>query len=238
MPRFYRGELREEPAAPRRVRAIASEAGCTRAQLALAWLLAKESFIVPIPGTRQPSHVIENMGAGDLPPCCHRWSHGSTRSSINAPSPGSATTTPPSRRSTPRISEQRRVSDTGPPVSVFRRCVPPPRLKNPHLWPVGAILPLANKLLPFGRPCPKTSRLRRPHRGRQRGRTSCGRSLPSGSSRWSPGLPSSGRGRTRLVRWGRPCPVARRKRPVARGRRADADSFRASAMFLHAREPR
>lgn len=48
--------------------AIASEAGCTRAQLALTWLLAKEPFIVPIPGTRQPSHVIENMGAGDLPP--------------------------------------------------------------------------------------------------------------------------------------------------------------------------
>jgi aryl-alcohol dehydrogenase-like predicted oxidoreductase len=47
---------------------IAREAGCTWAQLALAWLLAKEPFIVPIPGTRQPSHVIENMGAADLPP--------------------------------------------------------------------------------------------------------------------------------------------------------------------------
>ena len=43
--------------------AIAVEAGCTRAQLALAWLLAKEPFIVPIPGTRHPSHVIDNTGA-------------------------------------------------------------------------------------------------------------------------------------------------------------------------------
>ena len=43
--------------------AIAREVGCTRAQLALAWLLAKEPFIVPIPGTRQPSHVIDNTGA-------------------------------------------------------------------------------------------------------------------------------------------------------------------------------
>jgi aryl-alcohol dehydrogenase-like predicted oxidoreductase len=42
--------------------AIAREAGCTRAQLALAWLLAREPFIVPIPGTRDPAHVIENMG--------------------------------------------------------------------------------------------------------------------------------------------------------------------------------
>jgi hypothetical protein len=45
---------------------IAGEVGCTRAQLALAWVLAKEPFIVPIPGTRDPAHVIENMKAGDL----------------------------------------------------------------------------------------------------------------------------------------------------------------------------
>src|SRR5689334_6717089 len=50
--------------------ALAREAGCTRAQLALAWLLAKAPFIVPIPGTRHPSHVIENMDAAaiTLPP--------------------------------------------------------------------------------------------------------------------------------------------------------------------------
>jgi aryl-alcohol dehydrogenase-like predicted oxidoreductase len=40
--------------------------GCTWAQLALAWLLAKGAFIVPIPGTRHPSHVVENMGAADI----------------------------------------------------------------------------------------------------------------------------------------------------------------------------
>ena len=45
---------------------IAVEAGCTWAQLALAWLLAKAPFIIPIPGTRQPSHVVENMGAADI----------------------------------------------------------------------------------------------------------------------------------------------------------------------------
>jgi aryl-alcohol dehydrogenase-like predicted oxidoreductase len=49
---------------------MAEEVGCTRAQLALAWLLAKEPFIVPIPGTRDPAHVIENTKADDiaLPP--------------------------------------------------------------------------------------------------------------------------------------------------------------------------
>lgn len=45
---------------------IAGEVGCRWAQLALAWLLAKEPFIVPIPGTRHPSHVIENTGAADI----------------------------------------------------------------------------------------------------------------------------------------------------------------------------
>jgi len=45
---------------------IAGEVGCTWAQLALAWLLAKEPFIVPIPGTRYPAHVIENVGADGI----------------------------------------------------------------------------------------------------------------------------------------------------------------------------
>jgi aryl-alcohol dehydrogenase-like predicted oxidoreductase len=45
---------------------IAADACCTWAQLALAWLLAKETVIVPIPGTREPSHVTENMGAADI----------------------------------------------------------------------------------------------------------------------------------------------------------------------------
>lgn len=49
---------------------IAADMGCTWAQLALAWLLTKGTFIVPIPGTRNPSHVVENTGAADieLPP--------------------------------------------------------------------------------------------------------------------------------------------------------------------------
>ena len=45
---------------------IADEVRCTGAQLALAWLLAKAPFIVPIPGTRSPSHVIENAAAVDI----------------------------------------------------------------------------------------------------------------------------------------------------------------------------
>jgi aryl-alcohol dehydrogenase-like predicted oxidoreductase len=38
----------------------------TPAQLSLAWLLARKPFIVPIPGTRNPDHLIENLGAIDV----------------------------------------------------------------------------------------------------------------------------------------------------------------------------
>lgn len=35
----------------------------TPAQIALAWLTAQKSFIVPIPGTTNPNHLMENIGA-------------------------------------------------------------------------------------------------------------------------------------------------------------------------------
>ena len=35
----------------------------TPAQLALAWLLSRKPWIVPIPGTRNPDHLTENLGA-------------------------------------------------------------------------------------------------------------------------------------------------------------------------------
>ncbi len=42
---------------------IAREAGCSPAQLALAWLLAQGEHIIPIFGTRQPEHLDDNAGA-------------------------------------------------------------------------------------------------------------------------------------------------------------------------------
>jgi aryl-alcohol dehydrogenase-like predicted oxidoreductase len=43
--------------------ALAVRCGCTPAQLALAWLLAKAPHIVPIPGTTSVPHLSENLGA-------------------------------------------------------------------------------------------------------------------------------------------------------------------------------
>jgi aryl-alcohol dehydrogenase-like predicted oxidoreductase len=49
---------------------IAKSKGATTAQIALAWLLAKKPWIVPIPGTRKLARVEENIGAAaiDLTP--------------------------------------------------------------------------------------------------------------------------------------------------------------------------
>lgn len=38
----------------------------TPAQIALAWLLAQQPWIVPIPGTTQMAHLLDNIGADDL----------------------------------------------------------------------------------------------------------------------------------------------------------------------------
>jgi aryl-alcohol dehydrogenase-like predicted oxidoreductase len=38
----------------------------TPAQISLAWLLAQKSWIVPIPGTTQMAHLIENIGAEEV----------------------------------------------------------------------------------------------------------------------------------------------------------------------------
>ena len=43
--------------------ALASEVGCTPAQLALAWLLHKAPHVIPIPGTISIAHLEENAGA-------------------------------------------------------------------------------------------------------------------------------------------------------------------------------
>ncbi|GAA0553611.1 aldo/keto reductase [Paractinoplanes ferrugineus] len=45
---------------------IAARKGATLAQIALAWLLAQQPWIVPIPGTRRLERLRENAGAADV----------------------------------------------------------------------------------------------------------------------------------------------------------------------------
>jgi len=47
-------------------RALAAEAGCTPAQLALAWVLSRGEHVVAIPGTTNPAHLKDDLAAVDL----------------------------------------------------------------------------------------------------------------------------------------------------------------------------
>ncbi|MFV0320288.1 MAG: aldo/keto reductase [Microbacterium sp.] len=63
MPRFQRDHWSANAALLPAWRSLAAEAGCTPAQLALAWLLSRGEHVVPIPGTTNIDHVRENIAA-------------------------------------------------------------------------------------------------------------------------------------------------------------------------------
>jgi aryl-alcohol dehydrogenase-like predicted oxidoreductase len=63
MPRFTAENYAANLRLLDRYAAIANAVGCTQAQLALAWLLARGEHVVPIPGTTRIEHLRENMGA-------------------------------------------------------------------------------------------------------------------------------------------------------------------------------
>jgi len=62
-PRFMGDNFAKNRALVERIEAIALEKGCTPAQLALAWLLAQGTDVMPIPGTKQIARLEENLGA-------------------------------------------------------------------------------------------------------------------------------------------------------------------------------
>jgi aryl-alcohol dehydrogenase-like predicted oxidoreductase len=62
-PRFQGENFERNLELVREVEALAREKGCTTAQLALAWVLAKGEDIVPIPGTRHVRYLDDNIGA-------------------------------------------------------------------------------------------------------------------------------------------------------------------------------
>ena len=65
-PRFTREALDANLAIVDRVKAVAERHGATAAQVALAWALAQDELILPIPGTTKVERVEENAGAATL----------------------------------------------------------------------------------------------------------------------------------------------------------------------------
>ncbi|MBP6117648.1 MAG: aldo/keto reductase [Neisseriaceae bacterium] len=62
-PKFSPAHFEHNLALVTQVQSMASDKGCTPAQLAIAWLLAQNEHIVPIPGTRNAARLQENIGA-------------------------------------------------------------------------------------------------------------------------------------------------------------------------------
>jgi aryl-alcohol dehydrogenase-like predicted oxidoreductase len=63
IPRFAADNIGANEALVSQVRILADAKGASPGQIALAWLLAQQPWIVPIPGTRRRGRVDENAGA-------------------------------------------------------------------------------------------------------------------------------------------------------------------------------
>ncbi|SFR12869.1 Predicted oxidoreductase [Paenibacillus sp. cl130] len=66
LPRFTPKALEANQVLVDLLKEMAEQLKATPAQIALAWLLAQKSWIVPIPGTRKLSRLEENLGAVDI----------------------------------------------------------------------------------------------------------------------------------------------------------------------------
>lgn len=66
LPRFQSESIRKNLRIVEVLNAFGRTRGYTPAQIALAWLMHKSDFIVPIPGTTKLSHLEENLRAADI----------------------------------------------------------------------------------------------------------------------------------------------------------------------------
>jgi aryl-alcohol dehydrogenase-like predicted oxidoreductase len=65
-PRFQADNFEKNLSIVSTIKTIASNKGCTPAQLALAWVIAQGEHIFPIPGTKKVKYLEENAGAADI----------------------------------------------------------------------------------------------------------------------------------------------------------------------------
>jgi aryl-alcohol dehydrogenase-like predicted oxidoreductase len=66
MPRFQGDNLARNLQLVEEVRAHAAAERCTPAQLAIAWVLSRRPFVVPIPGTSHAERLEQNAAAAEL----------------------------------------------------------------------------------------------------------------------------------------------------------------------------
>ena len=66
LPRFQPENFERNLALIDALDSLSRSKGCAPAQLALAWVLAQDDHIVPIPGSKRRSHLEENLAAANL----------------------------------------------------------------------------------------------------------------------------------------------------------------------------
>lgn len=65
-PRFSKENFPKNLKLVDEIGALAKKKGITASQLTLAWLLAQDKLVIPIPGTKKIKYLEENMGAIDV----------------------------------------------------------------------------------------------------------------------------------------------------------------------------
>jgi aryl-alcohol dehydrogenase-like predicted oxidoreductase len=65
-PRFQGENFKKNLDLVRKIEEIAKEKGCKSSQLALAWVLAQDNNIIPIPGTKHRKYLEDNVAALDV----------------------------------------------------------------------------------------------------------------------------------------------------------------------------
>lgn len=65
-PRFQGENFNKNLELVKKIEAIAKEKNCTPSQLSLAWVMAQDDFIFPIPGTKRVKYLEENVKAVDV----------------------------------------------------------------------------------------------------------------------------------------------------------------------------
>ncbi|HJA35037.1 MAG TPA: aldo/keto reductase [Firmicutes bacterium] len=66
MPQFQPANVEQNQPLLALLRETAQRKAATPAQIALAWMLCKKPYLVPIPGTRKPDRLAENLGAAQV----------------------------------------------------------------------------------------------------------------------------------------------------------------------------
>ena len=66
MPQFQKEAYEQNRELLALLHKMAEEKKATPAQISLAWMICKEPWIAPIPGTRKPERLVENAGAADI----------------------------------------------------------------------------------------------------------------------------------------------------------------------------